>query len=42
VALPYGVSSQDNQRFRSLRSGQNVTLDGRASGQGRIDLVRFY
>jgi hypothetical protein len=42
VALPYGVSAQDDQRFRSLRSGQGVTLDGRTGGQGRIELVRFY
>jgi cold shock CspA family protein len=41
VALPYGASAQDAQRFRSLRSGQNVTLDGQMVAQGRIDLVRF-
>ncbi|HLM69633.1 MAG TPA: hypothetical protein VK358_18975 [Longimicrobium sp.] len=41
VALPYGASSQDAQRFRGLRSGQSVTLDGQMVAQGRIDLVRF-
>ena len=41
VALPYGVSSQDSQRFRSLRNGQNVTLDGRFVSQGRIEFQRF-
>jgi hypothetical protein len=41
VALPYGASAQDAQRFRSLRSGQSVTLDGQMVAQGRIDLVRF-
>lgn len=41
VALPYNVNSQDNQRFRSLRSGQNVTVEGRMAAQGRIDLERF-
>jgi hypothetical protein len=41
VALPYGVSAQDSQRFRSLRSGQNVTLDGRFIAQGRIEFQRF-
>jgi hypothetical protein len=41
VALPYNVNSQDNQRFRTLRSGQNVTLEGRMAAQGRIDLQRF-
>ena len=41
VALPYGASAQDAQRFRGLRSGQNVTLDGQMVAQGRIDLVRF-
>jgi hypothetical protein len=41
VALPYGASAQDAQRFRALRSGQSVTIDGQMVGQGRIDLVRF-
>ena len=41
VALPYGVSAQDSQRFRSLRNGQNVTLDGRFVAQGRIEFQRF-
>ncbi len=41
VALPYNVNSQDNQRFRSLRSGQNIVVDGRMVAQGRIDLERF-
>jgi cold shock CspA family protein len=41
VALPYGASAQDAQRFRALRSGQSVTLDGQMVAQGRIDLVRF-
>lgn len=41
VALPYGVSQQDAQRFRSLRSGQNVTVEGRYVAQGRIDFQRF-
>jgi hypothetical protein len=41
VALPYGVSAQDSQRFRSLRSGQNVALDGRFIAQGRIEFQRF-
>ncbi|MBD0320805.1 MAG: hypothetical protein ICV87_10755 [Gemmatimonadetes bacterium] len=41
VALPYGVSQQDAQRFRSLRSGQNVTVEGRYVAQGRIEFQRF-
>jgi len=41
VALPYGASAQDAQRFRALRSGQSVTLEGQLVAQGRIDLVRF-
>lgn len=41
VSLPYNVNSQDNQRFRSLRSGQNVTVEGRMASQGRIELQRF-
>jgi hypothetical protein len=41
VALPYGASAQDAQRFRGLRSGQSVTIDGQMVAQGRIDLVRF-
>ena len=41
VTLPYNVNTQDNQRFRSLRSGQSVTVDGRMVAQGRIDFERF-
>jgi hypothetical protein len=41
VALPYNVNAQVNQRFRSLRSGQTVVVDGRMPAQGRIDLERF-
>jgi hypothetical protein len=41
VALPYNVSSQTDQRFRSLRSGQQVVVDGRMPAQGRIELERF-
>ncbi|HEX8362234.1 MAG TPA: hypothetical protein VF613_19105 [Longimicrobium sp.] len=41
VSMPYNVNSQDNQRFRTLRSGQNIVVDGRMVAQGRIDLERF-
>lgn len=41
VVLPYNLGAQDGQRFRSLRTGQNVTVDGRMASQGRIDLERF-
>ena len=41
VVLPYNLGTQDGNRFRSLRSGQSVTVDGRMVAQGRIDLERF-
>lgn len=42
VALPYRPSTQDEQRFRSLRAGQQVRVQGRLVANGRLELDRFY
>ncbi|HYW08471.1 MAG TPA: hypothetical protein VE913_16040 [Longimicrobium sp.] len=42
VALPYRPSAQDDQRFRSLRAGQSVRVQGRMVANGRLELDRFY
>ncbi|HEX8431747.1 MAG TPA: hypothetical protein VF625_10675 [Longimicrobium sp.] len=42
VTLPYRPSTQDEQRFRSLRAGQSVRVQGRLGTNGRLELDRFY
>lgn len=42
VSLPYRVSSADQSRFQSLRTGDNVRLYGVALNNSRVELRQFY
>lgn len=41
VTLPYNPAAADVDRFRRLRSGDIVTIEGTLLAQNRIDLYRF-
>jgi len=41
VALPYNPSSTDVNRFRQLRQGDYVRVQGRLVAQDRLELERF-
>ncbi len=42
VSLPYNVSRADQQRFQSLRTGDNVRLYGVYLNNTRVELRQFY
>lgn len=42
VSLPYNPRSEDVERFRRLRSGDRVRVEGRFVSQTRFELERFY
>lgn len=41
VTMPFNPSSDDLNRFRRLRSGDNVRIEGVLLNNGRIELYRF-
>lgn len=41
VTLPYNASSSTRDRFRRLRSGDDVRIEGELMGNGWVELVRF-
>lgn len=41
VSLPYNTSPTDQDRFRRLRSGDQVRIEGELLSDGRVRLIRF-
>jgi len=42
VSLPYNARSSDVNRFRNLRSGDNVRIYGVYLNNSRVELRQFY